>query len=135
MNKSGSHFQNSGVNEYHTDWGKMRLTNAFALLIISLLLRLVIMLTNNLSYLMIIMITMMTISLLLLSRNMLTGTIFISMTVCSWLRIQNGKNPNRVLVVQFNIDSLRNEVTPPGMRRRSDVSFRSQIGWDVANHA
>ena len=61
----------------------MRLTNAFALLIISLLLRLVIMLTNNLSYLMIIMITMMTISLLLLSRNILTGTIFISMTVCA----------------------------------------------------
>ena len=135
MNKSGSHFQNSGVNEYHTDWGKMRLTNAFALLIISLLLRLVIMLTNNLSYLMIIMITMMTISLLLLSRNILTGTTFISMTVCAWLSIQNWKNPNRVLVVQFNIDSLPNEVTPPRMRRRSDVSFRSHIGWDVANHA
>ena len=135
MNKSGSHFQNSGVNEYHTDWGKMRLTNAFALLIISLLLRLVIMLTNNLSYLMIIMITMMTISLLLLSQNILTGTIFISMTVRAWLRIQNWKNPNRVLVVQFNIDSLRNEVTPPSMRRRSNVSFRSHIGWDVADHA
>ena len=93
MNKSRSHFQNSGANEYHTDWGKMRLNNAFAQLIISLLLRLVIMLTNNLSYLMIIMITMMTISLLLLSRNILTGTIFISMTVCAWLRIQNWKNP------------------------------------------
>ena len=132
MNKSGSHFQNSGANEYHTDWGKMSLTNAFALLIISLLLRLVIMLTNNLSYL---MITMMTISLLLLSQNILTGTIFKSMTVCAWLRIQNWKNPNRVLVVQFNIDSLRNEVTPSSMRRRSDVSFRSHIGWDVADHA
>ena len=135
MNKSRSHFQNSGANEYHTDWGKMRLTNVFALLIISLLLRLVIMLTNNLSYLMIIMITMMTISLLLLWRNILTGTIFISMTVCTWLRIQNWKNPNRVLVVQFNIDSLRNEVTPPSMQRRSDVSFRSHIGWDIADHA
>ena len=135
MNKSESHFRNSRVNEYHTDWSKMRLTNAFALLIISLLLRLVIMLTNNLSYLMIIKITMMTISSLLLSRNILTGTIFISMTVCSWLRIQNWKNPNRVLVVQFNIDSLRNEVIPPSMRRRRDVSFRSHIGWDVADHA
>ena len=135
MNKSGSHFQNSGANEYHTDWGKMRLTNAFALLIISLLLRLVIMLTNNLSYLMIIKITMMTISSLLLSRKILTGTIFISMTVCAWLRIQNWKNPNRVLVVQFNIDFLRNEVIPPSMRRRSDVSFRSHVGWDVADHA
>ena len=135
MNKSGPHFQSSGTNEYHTDWGKMRLTNAFALLIISLLLRLVIMLTNNSSYLMIIMITMMTISLLLLSRKILTGEIFISMTVCAWLRIQNWKNPNRVLVVQFNIDSLWNEVTPPSMRRRSDVSFKSHIGWDVADHA
>ena len=135
MNKSGSHFRNSRVNEYHTDWSKMRLTNAFALLIISLLLRLVIMLTNNLSYLMIIKITMMTISSLLLSRNILTGTIFISMTVCSWLRIQNWKNPNRVLVVQFNIDSLRNEVIPRSMRRRRDVSFRSHIGWEVADHA
>ena len=135
MNKSGSHFQNSGAYQYHIDWGKMRLTNAFALLIISLLLRLVIMLTNHFSYLMITMITMMTISLLLLSRNILTGTIFISMTVCAWLRIQNWKNPNRVLVVQFNIDSLPNEVTPPRMRRRSDISFRSHIGWDVANHA
>ena len=135
MNKSGSHFQNSRVNECHTDWSKMRLTNAFALLIISLLLRLVIMLTNNLSYLMIIKITMMTISSLLLSRNILTGTIFISMTVCAWLRIQNWKNPNRVLVVQFNIDSLRNEVIPPSIQRRSDVSFRSHIGWDVADHA
>ena len=80
MNKSGPHFLNSEANEYHTDWGKMSLTNAFALLIISLLLRLVIMLTNNLSYL---MITMMTISLLLLSQNILTGTIFKSMTVCA----------------------------------------------------
>ena len=135
MNKSGSHFQNSGVNEYHTDWGKMRLTNAFSLLIVSLLLRLVIMLTNNLSYLMIIMITMMTILSLLLSRNILTGSTFISMTVCAWLRIQNWKNPNCVLVVQFNIDSLQNEVTPPSMRLRSDVSFRSHIGWDVTDHA
>ena len=25
--------------------------------------------------------------------------------------------------------------TPPGMRCRSDVSFRSPIGWDVADHA
>ena len=24
---------------------------------------------------------------------------------------------------------------PPGMRRRIDVSFRSHIGWNVANHA
>ena len=135
MNKSGSHFQNSGANEYHIDWCKMSLTNAFALLIISLLLRLVKMLMNNLSYLMIIMITMMTISLLLLWRNILTGTIFISMTVCAWLRIQNWKNPNRVLVVQFNIDSLRNEVAPPSMQRRSDVSFRSHIDWEVADHA
>ena len=23
---------------------------------------------------------------------------------------------------------------PPGMRRRSDVSFRSHIGWDVTDH-
>ena len=135
MNKSGSHFQNLGANEYHTDWSKMRLTNAFALLIISLLLRLVMMLTNNSSYLMIIMITMMTISLLLLSRNILTGTIFISMIVFAWLRLQNRKNPNRVPVVQFNIDSRRNEVTSPSMRHRSDVSFRSHIGWDVADHA
>ena len=26
-------------------------------------------------------------------------------------------------------------ITPPGMRRRSDVSFRSHIGWDVSDHA
>ena len=96
MNKSGSHCQNSDVDEYNSDWGKMRLqmrlriTNVFALLIISMPLRLTIMLTNNLSYLMIVIITMMTISSLLLSRSILTGTILIiSMTVCAWLRIQN----------------------------------------------
>ena len=96
MNKSGSHCQNSDVDEYNSDWGKMRLqmrlqiTNVFALLIISMPLRLKIMLTNNLSYLMIVMITMMTISSLLLSRSILTGTILIiSMTVYAWLRIQN----------------------------------------------
>ena len=96
MNKSGSHCQNSDVGEYSSDWGKMRLqmrlqiTNVFALLIISMPLRLTIMLTKNLSYLMIVMITMMTISSLLLSRSILTGTILISsMTVCAWLRIKN----------------------------------------------
>ena len=96
MNKSGSHCQNSDVDEYNSDWGKMRLqmrlqiTNVFALLIISMPLRLTIMLTNNLSYLMIVMITMMSISSLLLSRSILTGTILIiSMTVYAWLRIQN----------------------------------------------
>ena len=96
MNKSGSHCQNSDVDEYNSDWGKMRLqmrlqiTKVFALLIISMPLRLTIMLTNNLSYLMIVVITMMTISSLLLSRSILTGTILIiSMTVCAWLRIQN----------------------------------------------
>ena len=90
MNVSGSHCQNSDVDEYNTDWGKMHLqmrlqiTNVFSLLIMSMPLGLTIMLTNNLSYLMIIMITMMTISLLLLSRNILTGTILItSMTVCA----------------------------------------------------
>ena len=89
MNKSGSHFQNSEVDEYHTDWVKIRLqirlqmANAFALLTISMPLRLVIMLTKNLSYLMIIMVTMMTISSLLLSRNILAGTILITMTVCA----------------------------------------------------
>ena len=25
--------------------------------------------------------------------------------------------------------------SPPGMRRRSDVSFRSHTGWDVSDHA
>ena len=96
MNKSGSHCQNSDVDEYNSDWGKMRLqmrlqiTKVFALLIISMPLRLTIMLTNNLSYLMIVIITMMTISSLLLSRSILTGTILIiSMAVCAWLRIQN----------------------------------------------
>ena len=90
MNKSGSHCQNSDVDEYNSDSGKIRLqmrlqiTNVFALLIISMPLRLTIMLTNNLSYLMIVMITMMTISSLLLSRSILTGTILItSMTVCA----------------------------------------------------
>ena len=54
MNKSGSHFQNSGVDEYYTDWGKMclqirlQMANAFALLIIPMPLSLVIMLTKNL---------------------------------------------------------------------------------------
>ena len=68
MNKSGSHCQNSDDDEYNSDWGKMRLqmrlqiANVFALLIISIPLRLKIMLTNNLSYLMIVMITTMTIS-------------------------------------------------------------------------
>ena len=78
------------VEEYNSDWGKMRLqmrlqiTNVFALLIISMPLRLTIMLTKNLSYLMIVMITMMAISSLLLSRSILTGTILItSMTVCA----------------------------------------------------
>ena len=53
--KSGSHCQNSDVDEYNSDWGKMRLqmrlqiTNVFALLIISMPLRLKIMLTKNLS--------------------------------------------------------------------------------------
>ena len=96
MNKSGSHCQNSDVDKYNSDWGKMRLqirlqiTNVFALQIISMPLRLTIMLTNNLSYLMIVMITMMSISSLLLSRSILTGTILIiSMTVYPWLRIQN----------------------------------------------
>ena len=96
MNKSGSHCQNSDVDEYNSNWGKIRLqmrlqiTNVFALLIISMPLRLTIMLTNNLSYLMIVMITMMSISSLLLSRSILTGTILIiSMTVYAWLRIQN----------------------------------------------
>ena len=90
MNKSGSHCQNSDVDEYNSDWGKMRLqmrlqiTNVFALLIISMPLRLTIMLTKNLSYLMIVMITMVTISSLLLSRSILTGTILTtSMTVCA----------------------------------------------------
>ena len=88
--KSGSHCQNSDVDEYNSDWGKMRLqmrlqiTNVFALLIISMPLRSTIMLTKNLSYLMIVMITMMTISSLLLSRSILTGTILItSMTICA----------------------------------------------------
>ena len=96
MNKSGSHCQNSDVDEYNSNWGKIRLqmrlqiTNVFALLIISMPLRLTIMLTNNLSYLMIVMITMMSISSLLLSRSTLIGTILIiSMTVYVWLRIQN----------------------------------------------
>ena len=78
------------VDEYNSDWGKMRLqmrlqiTNVFALLIISMPLRLTIMLTKNLSYLMIVMITMMAISSLLLPRSILTGTILItSMTVCT----------------------------------------------------
>ena len=26
-------------------------------------------------------------------------------------------------------------INPPGMRRRSDISFRSHIGWHVADHA
>ena len=81
MNKSGSHCQNSDVDECNSDWDKMRLqmrlqiTNVFALLIISMPLRLTIMLTKNLSYLMIGMRTMMTISSLLLSRSILTGAI------------------------------------------------------------
>ena len=90
MNKSQSHCQNSDVDEYNSDWGKMRLqirsqiTNVFALLIISMPLRLTIMLRNNLSYLMIVMVTMMTISSLLLPRSILAGTILIiSMTVCA----------------------------------------------------
>ena len=93
MNKSGSHFLNWGVDEYHTNWGKIHLqmrlqrANTFALLKISMPLRLVEMLTKNLSYLMIIMITMMKISSLLLSRNILALAILISMTVCTWLRI------------------------------------------------
>ena len=28
-----------------------------------------------------------------------------------------------------------NGVYPPGMRRRTNVPFRSHIGWDVAGHA
>ena len=28
-----------------------------------------------------------------------------------------------------------NDITPPGMTRLSDVSFRSHIGRDVADHA
>ena len=53
MNKSGSHCQNSDVDEYNSDWGKMRLqirlqiTNVSALLIISMPLRLTTMLKNN----------------------------------------------------------------------------------------
>ena len=29
----------------------------------------------------------------------------------------------------------KEEANPPGMRRRSDVSFRSHIGRDIADHA
>ena len=31
--------------------------------------------------------------------------------------------------------NFETESSPPGMRRRSDVSFRFHIGWDVADHA
>ena len=33
------------------------------------------------------------------------------------------------------VNEYTNTYTPPGMRRRRDVSFRSDIGRDVADHA
>ena len=36
-------------------------------------------------------------------------------------------------IVQF--ETNKSNINPPGMRRRSDVSFRSNIGRDVADHA
>ena len=48
------------------------------------------------------------------------------------------QNANKAKVMRLK-DILENQIffksfIPPGMRRRSDVSFRSHLGWDVADH-
>ena len=36
--------------------------------------------------------------------------------------------------VTINVGILKNVNFPPGMRRRSDVSFWSHLGWDITDH-
>ena len=42
-------------------------------------------------------------------------------------------NSIEALVLQALID-MEISHDPPGMRRRSDVSFLSHLGWDVTDH-
>ena len=47
--------------------------------------------------------------------------------------LDDDDNLSKYNAVENELDAIYDHI-PPGMRRRSDVSIRSHIGWDVPDH-